>query len=173
MKVLCMLSAIIAVATVVSAVTAAPPSNRIGWTRRGVDGGEQVFLYSGGQSQISIGRFGEPKTAKPGWTVSTNEKGTIYRNDAPFSPEDTKKLYQEIVAAGIEDVRPFEMREGGTLAAIITIRGVTEIKIPDFYGVGKEDHNVASENHKRFLAVKRIMDKILDENEKAAFEDSD
>ncbi|MBI3839707.1 MAG: hypothetical protein HY288_17435 [Planctomycetia bacterium] len=85
----------------------------------------------------------------------------MYIKGYPFSIQEAKTKYSAAMAAGIDQLKSFPPQHpGGDVTAVtIGIRGqVTTVEIPEFYGKGKENNNIGSENHQRFLAVKKIVD---------------
>ncbi|MBI3839708.1 MAG: hypothetical protein HY288_17440 [Planctomycetia bacterium] len=83
-----------------------------------------------------------------------------YIRNYPFSREDAKKKYAEAVAAGIQQLRAFPPQNADDDVTVIRLgikRKETRIEIPEFYGEGEADNNIGSENHKRFLAIEKIL----------------
>jgi len=151
-------------------VISVQPIGVIGWARHDeIRGGESVSLWPEGHSRVATMRYGVPERVKPGWRATTKEVGgdtiTSYQKNNYFSSDEAVRLYEAAVVAGIKNVKSFDNPNGNGSGTMITIRNgfhIESTRVPEFYGEGQEDHNIGSENHKRFLAVKKIMDEVLD-----------
>lgn len=165
MKALYLLAVIASLVVTNSIAQLATHPNMIGWMRGDdINGGEQIILFPDGRVRISILRYGDPKKPNPGWNAERNEDGTCYRSDTYLSRAEVKQLYKAAMAAGVKDVKSFPNPMGDAPVEIVITTDALARTIPEFYGEGEEDHNIGSKNHKRFLAVKKIMDQILDES---------
>jgi hypothetical protein len=159
MRLLRVLVALAPLSAVDLIATATPPSFGITWKwPNGThgDGAEEIYLYSHRNASsvtVVVEREGRPKKVKPGWVADPRAASTIYRS------LNQPQKFREVVAAGIKQLKPFQMQNARDSVIIVRFEA-KEIEIPEFYGEGPEDHCIGSENHKRFLAVKKIMDEF-------------
>jgi hypothetical protein len=123
-------------------------------------GGERLTLWSDGRSEITVKRFGDPRTPKPGWTVRTAHPFTYYTKANPLPADEARQKFHAALAAGIEQLKPFESDYhdgGGTLVGVQRGGKMNTVTIPEFTAPEKPD-NAGSENHKRYIAVQKILD---------------
>jgi hypothetical protein len=124
-------------------------------------GGERLMLWADGRSEIIVKRFGKPGDPKPGWTARAAPPFTHYVKSNPLPPQEAKQKFAGAIAAGIDQIKPFEPNYhdgGGTLVGVQRAgEQMKEVTIPEFTADNPAGAP-GSENHKRYLAVKQVLD---------------
>src|SRR5215472_5016988 len=64
-------------------------------------GSQRLTLWSDGRSEITVKRFGDPRTPKPGWTVRTAHPFTYYTKADPLPADEARQKFNAALAAGI------------------------------------------------------------------------
>jgi hypothetical protein len=122
-------------------------------------GAERLTLWADGRSEITVKRLGEPRKPKAGWAVTKRDQWCYYRKANPLPPDEARRKFAAAVAAGIRDLKTFPpgYADGsGTLVGVEVGGKLTETVVPMFLHPGEKD-NKGSENHKRYLAVEKIL----------------
>lgn len=126
----------------------------------GLGGGKsRLTLWADGRSEITVRRRRPAAPAKPGWTMTKDDDGTVYHKASPLSAEESRKKFADAITAGIAELKTFAADYsdgGGTLVGIENDGKIKQIVIPMFIHPDEPD-NKGSENHKRFLAVQKVI----------------
>jgi hypothetical protein len=124
----------------------------------------RLTLWADGRSEIFLRNlFNSPLKVKAGWKIvkeDPNEpcdRKEVQRLN-PLSQEEAKRRFNEALAAGICDLKTFEMRytDGGGTGIGVQINGRLEAKTIPFFVQEYKDEK-GSLNHRRYLAVEKIM----------------
>src|SRR5262249_19673923 len=80
-------------------------TDMISWEERRVNkGDDRIAVWADGRSEIVV-RRPTAHNVKPGWTAASEGLWSNYRKTNPIPQADAKKLFSEVLAAGVEKLR--------------------------------------------------------------------